>query len=175
MQKGKYYILYSKTSKISKNNNKFMKIGIDCRIYSSNFTGIGRYTYELVQHFIQLNQKLKNPNELILFFNNPEYENFQKHKNDKNIKKILVNSPHYSFSEQTKFLKILNKQNLDIVHFPHFNVPIFYRKPFIVTIHDLTLTLFNGRKMTKFYHRWAYNLTIKNAVKKAKKNNCNFK
>ncbi len=142
-----------------------MKIGIDCRMYRSNFTGIGRYTYELVQHFIEFNKNLKNPHQLILFFNHPEYENS---KTSENVKKILVNSPHYSFSEQTKFLKILNKENLDIIHFPHFNVPIFYKKPFIATIHDLTLTLFNGRKMTKFHHRLAYNLTIKNTVKKAK-------
>jgi len=85
------------------------------------------------------------------------------------VKKVLVNAPHYSLKEQTKFLKALNKENCSMVHFPHFNVPNFYRKPYIVTIHDLTLSLFPGRKMTKWYHRLAYHFTIKNAVKKAKK------
>ena len=143
-----------------------MKIGIDCRLFSSKFTGIGRYTHELVDHYVKLNNKLDKPHELVLFFNNPEFKKF---KTTENVKKVLVDAKHYSFAEQTKFLLKLNKEKLDVVHFPHFNVPIFYRRPYVVTIHDLTLNFFPGQKMTKFYHRFAYNLTIKNATKRAKK------
>ncbi|MDA1060239.1 MAG: glycosyltransferase family 1 protein [bacterium] len=143
-----------------------MRIGIDCRLFSSNFTGIGRYTHELVGNIIELNRHLKEPHQLVLFFNNPEFHQF---KTIAPIKKILVNAKHYSIKEQTRFLRLLNKEKLDHVHFPHFNVPIFYRRPYTVTIHDLTLSLFPGRKMTKWYHRLAYYLTIKNATKKAKK------
>jgi len=143
-----------------------MRIGIDCRLFSSNFTGIGRYTHELVDNIIELNRKLKEPHQLVLFFNNPEYHNF---KTIAPIKKVLVNAKHYSLKEQTRFLRILNKEKLDHVHFPHFNVPILYRRPYTVTIHDLTLSLFPGRKMTKWYHRLAYYFTIKNATKRAKK------
>ena len=140
-----------------------MRLGIDCRFFSQNFTGIGRYTHELVDHFAQA---LKPSDELILFFNNPEYKNYQPPA--KNIKKILVNAPHYSLKEQTHFLKHLRQANCDIVHFPHFNVPLLYRRPYIVTIHDLILTLFPGNKMTKWYHRLAYNLTIRNAIRTAR-------
>lgn len=143
-----------------------MKIGIDCRLFSSTFTGIGRYTHELVDHYIDLNNKLDKPHQLVLFFNKPEFKKF---KAVENVKKVLVDAKHYSFAEQTKFLFKLNKEKLDIVHFPHFNVPIFYRRPYVVTIHDLTLNFFPGQKMTKFYHRFAYNLTIKNATRRAKK------
>ena len=143
-----------------------MKIGIDCRIFSSKFTGIGRYTNELVNHFLELNSKLENPHQIVLFFNSPEYHEF---KTLFPIKKILVNAKHYSLKEQLGFWLKLRKEKCDIVHFPHFNVPILYRKPYLVTIHDLTLSLFPGRKMTKWYHRLAYYLTIKNAVKTAKK------
>ena len=143
-----------------------MKIGIDCRIFSSKFTGIGRYTHELVNHYTKLNAELKSPHELVLFFNNPEFREF---KESKNVKKVLVDARHYSMSEQFKFLKILNKECLDVVHFPHFNLPIFYRRPYIVTIHDLTLSLFPGQKMTKWFQRLAYNIVIRRATKKAKK------
>ena len=143
-----------------------MKIGIDCRLFSSTFTGIGRYTHELVDHYIDLNNKLDKPHQLVLFFNKPEFKKF---KAVENVKKVLVDAKHYSFAEQTKFLFKLNKEKLDTVHFPHFNVPIFYRRPYVVTIHDLTLNFFPGQKMTKFYHRFAYNLTIKNATRRAKK------
>lgn len=150
-----------------------MRIGIDCRMYSSSFTGIGRYTHELVENIIRLNKKLKNPHEIILFFNDPEYKNFNSPALAKtpltHTKKILVNAKHYSLKEQTHFLKKLNAAKLDLAYFPHFNVPILYRKPYILTIHDLTLNLFPGRKMTKIHHRIAYHLTINNATKRAKK------
>lgn len=144
-----------------------MKLGIDCRIISSRFTGIGRYTHELVTRLIKLNDTKEKPDQIVLFFNDPEYYEFA--TNSPHVKKILVNARHYSLAEQTKFLRTLNKENCDLVHFPHFNVPILYKKPFIVTIHDLTLSLFPGRKMTRLHHRLAYHKTIKNAVKKAKK------
>lgn len=147
-----------------------MKIGIDCRIFSSEFTGIGRYTHELVTGIIRLNNSLPKPHELVLFFNEPQYLNFTSTKTAaRHVKKVLVNAKHYSLAEQTKFLTKLNQENLDIVHFPHFNVPILYLRPFTVTIHDLTLSIFPGQKMTKWYHRLGYQLTIKNAVKKTKK------
>jgi len=132
-------------------------------MYSSNFTGIGRYTHELVDRIIRLAKK----HEIVLFFNAPEFKKFK--IPSKNVKKVLVNAKHYSFAEQTHFLKKLNQAKCSIVHFPHFNVPILYRKPYTVTIHDLTLSLFPGKKMTRFYHRLAYHFTIKNAVHRAKK------
>ncbi|MBA4336500.1 hypothetical protein C0416_01870 [bacterium] len=140
-----------------------MKIGIDCRIYSSKFTGIGRYVYELVHRISKLDQT----NQYVLFFNNPEFDEFTPPAN--NFKKILVDAPIYSLKEQTSFLKAINKENLDLMHFTHFNAPIFYGKPSIVTIHDLTLSFFPGKKKRSFLHRIGYYLTLRSVVKKAKK------
>lgn len=140
-----------------------MRIGIDCRIYSSKFTGIGRYVYELIHRIAKLDQA----NEYILFFNNPEFENFTEPSS--NFKKVLVNAPIYSLKEQTSFLKALNKEKLDLMHFTHFNAPIFYNRPSIVTIHDLTLSFYPGKKKRSILHRIGYHLTIRNVVKKAKK------
>jgi glycosyltransferase involved in cell wall biosynthesis len=140
-----------------------MRIGIDCRMYSSHFTGIGRYVFELVENL----QELDNQNDYYLFFNEPEFNNFQ--ASNPNFHKVLVDVKHYSLAEQTKLKTILNKYDLDLMHFTHFNAPIFYKKPRIVTIHDLTLHFFPGKKMTSFLFRWAYNLTIRAAVKRAKK------
>lgn len=143
-----------------------MRIGIDCRMFGLKFTGIGRCAYELVKHMILANEKLEHPHQIVLFFNKNEYHEFPE---SKNVKKILVNAQHYSLAEQTRFLFMLYKEHLDIVHFPHFNVPLLYRKPYTVTIHDLTLSLFPGNKMTKWYQRFAYHTVIRNAVKTAKK------
>ncbi len=138
-----------------------MRIGIDCRMYSARFTGIGRYVFELV-HFLA---KIDRKNQYILFFNEPEYSQF---KATGRFQKVLVNAPHYSFREQAVFLKILNAQKLDLMHFTHFNRPIFYFRRSIVTIHDLTLSFFPGRKMHQPWYRAAYHFTVKSAVQKAR-------
>ncbi len=140
-----------------------MRIGIDCRMYSPKFTGIGRYVYELVQHL----QKTDSTNEYYLFFNDPIYSEVT--ITQPNFHKVKVNAKHYSLAEQTKFLFILNSHKLDVMHFTHFNAPILYRRPSVVTIHDLTLHFFPGKKMTSFIHRAAYQLTIRAVTKHAQK------
>lgn len=138
-----------------------MHIGIDCRMYSSHFTGIGRYVFELVENLQQIDRE----NEYFLFFNQPEFNNFQ--PGAPNFHKVLVNVKHYSLAEQTSFKKTLDLYRLDLMHFTHFNAPIFYRRPSIVTIHDLTLHFFPGKIMNSPLHRLAYALTVRSAVKKA--------
>jgi len=146
-----------------------MKIGIDCRIYSSKFTGIGRYTHELVKNLIRINDEKMRPHEIVLFFNDQEFHEYT--PPNPSVKKVLANARHYSFAEQIKFLRILNSQHLDFMHFPHFNVPYFYYRPYTVTIHDLTISLFPGKgnKIWKFFQKIAYDIIIKNATVKAKK------
>jgi glycosyltransferase involved in cell wall biosynthesis len=140
-----------------------MKIGIDARMYSSGFTGIGRYTFELIRNLAKLDQE----NEFVIFLNSPEFENFRPPAS--NFRKVKVNASHYSLREQTAFLRILNKEKLDLVHFTHFNSPLLYRGKYVTTIHDLTLSFFPGKKMNDWLHRAAYNLVLKKGVKKAAK------
>ncbi|EKD66217.1 MAG: glycosyl transferase, group 1 [uncultured bacterium (gcode 4)] len=140
-----------------------MKIWIDCRMYSTHFTGIWRYVYELVSYLESHDTK----NEYVLFFNEPHFSNYN--VPSVRFKKVLINAKHYSYKEQTIFLYKLYKEKLDLMHFTHFNAPLFYFRPSIVTIHDLTLSFYPGKKMTKHHHRLAYNLTIKNITKRAVK------
>lgn len=140
-----------------------MKIGIDARMYSSEFTGIGRYVYELIENL----QLVDHKNEYVIFLNPEEYAKFE--PKNKRIRKVMVKAQHYSFAEQVSFLRILKKAKLDLMHFTHFNVPILYRRPSIVTIHDLTLSFYPGKKMNSWIHRLAYNVVLKNAVRHAKK------
>lgn len=134
-----------------------MKIGIDARIYSDAFTGIGRYTFELVKRLISNHPE----HDWVLFMNAPEYE---KYSFPKNVKKVKTQARHYSLAEQTSFLKALNQEKCDLIHFPHFNLPLFYKKPYIVTIHDTTISYFPGKKKNKWWHKAAYNLIIRHAI-----------
>ena len=98
-----------------------MKIGIDARIYSSKFTGIGRYVFEIVNRVPPLAKDI----DFVVFLSPGEFEEFQEKPN---VKKVLAPEGHYSFAEKTSFLKKINSSELDLIHFPHFNVPIFYKK-----------------------------------------------
>lgn len=139
-----------------------MRIGIDARMYSTEFTGIGRYVYELVKQLKEVDDK----NEYVLFMNEPEYSKFE---DSKRFKKVLVKARHYSVREQLGYLWALRRAKLDLMHFTHFNAPILYRRPSVVTIHDLTLSFFPGKKMNSAFYRTAYNIVLKSAVKNARK------
>ncbi len=140
-----------------------MKIGIDCRIYSSKFTGIGRYVFELTDRIAKMN----DDNDYYLFLNKPEFDDY--HSPSPRFKKVLADAPIYSLREQTHFNKILKKYKLDLMHFTHFNAPIFYKGTSIVTIHDLTLSFYPGNKKRSIFHRFGYAITLRSAVNKAKK------
>jgi glycosyltransferase involved in cell wall biosynthesis len=140
-----------------------MRIGIDCRMYSTKFTGIGKYTKQLVENLAKIDQE----NEYFLYFNKEEFENFRPLA--PNFHKIEVNAPHYSLREQTKFALALYQTKPDIVHFTHFNSPLLYFGKQITTIHDLTLHFYPGLKNNGLLHKLAYKLIFRSSITKASK------
>jgi glycosyltransferase involved in cell wall biosynthesis len=108
-----------------------MRIGIDARFYGSGGKGLGRYTEKLIANL----EKLDKQNQYFIFLGRANFGSYQ--PQNANFKKVLAPYLHYSWQEQVFFPHLLNKYGLDLVHFLHFNVPFFYRRPYIVTIHDL--------------------------------------
>ena len=138
-----------------------MKIGLDLRMLGGG-SGIDRYITELSHEIL----KQDKTNKYVLFFRNADKSaNYTQYGQ----KIVIANIPHYSLAEQIKLPAILKREKLDLVHFPHFNVPIFYKRPFVVTIHDLTHTLFPGRKKLHFFHRFAYRLVFANAIRNSRR------
>lgn len=105
-----------------------MRIGIDARFY--NESGVGRYLRNLILNLEALDKK----NEYFIFLLAKDYPQFS---TSLNFRKQEANFAWYGFAEQFKMPQLLKKFQLDLVHFPHFNVPIFYQGKFVVTIHDL--------------------------------------
>lgn len=140
-----------------------MKILIDARLYGPKNTGNGRYTKELIENLAKVDHK---NNYIILF----KKEGFNEINLPGNFKKVLADFKHYSFEEQFKLPFIINKFKPDLVHFPHFNVPIFYFGKFVVTIHDLIMHKYKKGSATsrKFpiYQIWriGYYLSFAKAV-----------
>lgn len=145
-----------------------MRILIDARLYGLENAGLGRYVINLVKELVIVDRK----NEYIVLLRK---KYFNRLKFPGNWKKVLVDFRHYSLIEQTKLPGIIKKYNPDIVHFPHFNVPIFCGKPFVITIHDVLMHKQKGRETTTlpFYlyslKRMGYRLIFDTAVRKAAK------
>jgi len=140
-----------------------MKIGIDARMYGAKFTGIGRYTAEMVANLA----KLDTENEYVLFMRKDAFEAFE--PPNERFKKVIADFKHYSVGEQLGFPGVIKREKVDLMHFTHFNAPLFYWGPFVVTIHDLTLSFFPGKKMNGLLHRVAYHVVIRSVTRRAKK------
>jgi len=146
-----------------------MRIGIDARFYGSVGKGLGRYAQKLIENL----EKIDRENQYFIFLLKENFEEYQ--PKNKNFHKILADYRWYTFSEQIDMPKILNRYDLDLVHFPHFNVPFFYRKKFVITIHDLILLHFPTFKNTRLnpFFYWikylAYKFIIGSAIRRSKK------
>jgi glycosyltransferase involved in cell wall biosynthesis len=154
------------------NSNTRRRIGIDARFYGPLGKGLGRYVQEVVDNLIKLDFADKQEFEYVIFLGKDNFNDF--HIDSPLVRKKLVSLSWYSWQEQLFFPFILKREKLDLVHFPHFNVPIFSTIPFVVTIHDLILTRFPSRRAsmlpTAFYwfKQAAYRLVIRAAVSRAK-------
>ncbi|MDD5489409.1 MAG: glycosyltransferase family 1 protein [Candidatus Moranbacteria bacterium] len=146
-----------------------MKIGIDARFFGSIGKGLGRYTQKLIENLERIDRK----NQYYIFLRKENWDEYR--PQGPNFLKVMANIPWYGFQEQLQFPKLLKKFELDLVHFPHFNVPIFYNGKFVVTIHDLILFHYPTRRASAlspffyFFKKLAHRLVIRIAVKKSEK------
>ncbi len=143
------------------------RIGIDCRLWGVKHTGIGRYTQKLVENL----QEIGDNNEYIIFCRSEDEDDI---KTSVGWKKVSADIPHYTLGEQTSLVQIFLKENLDLLHVPHFNVPIFYPKKFVITIHDILWHTKKGFDVTTlppltYLAKYAgYRLVVRNAASRAK-------
>jgi len=146
-----------------------MRIVIDARMYGLEHAGIGRYVLNLVKEL----EKKDKKNDYYLLLRKNYYQKLS-FKNKK-FKKILADIPHYSVKEQLLLPKIIKKIKPDLVHFPHFNVPLFYQGKYIVTIHDLIKHQSKGKETTTrlpflYWPKYVlYRLIIFLAIKRARR------
>lgn len=144
-----------------------MRIGIDARFYGTLGKGLGRYTEKLIEHL----ERIDKEHEYVIFL---RQENFSEYtpKNHHFTKKIAQYA-WYGLAEQVLFVWQLYANSLDLVHFPHFNVPLLYRRKFVVTIHDLILLHYPTIRNTTRFSLWywckftVYRFVIASAIRRA--------
>ncbi|MBL7053539.1 MAG: glycosyltransferase family 4 protein [Candidatus Portnoybacteria bacterium] len=148
---------------------KGIRIGIDARLYGPKQTGPGRYVQKLIQNL----EKIDSNNQYIIFLRKENWNEYQ--PKNKNFKKVLADCHWYTLKEQILMPFKIRQAKVDLMHFPHFNVPVFCFKPFVVTIHDLILKRFPTRRVSALepFSYWfkniAYHLVIYSAIKRSKK------
>jgi glycosyltransferase involved in cell wall biosynthesis len=144
-----------------------MRVGIDARLW--NETGVGRYIRNLVKELEVLDKK----NEYILFVSKGLKIKDLRLKSTFRI--VEVDISWHTIEEQLKFPQILKKEDLDLMHFPYFSVPMSYNRPFVITIHDLIINHYPTGKASTLpaplyqLKRFGYAQVLKSALNRAKK------
>jgi glycosyltransferase involved in cell wall biosynthesis len=121
---------------VSKRQGK--RICVDARFYGTG-SGLARYTRELLEHLA----KLRTPHIFIVLLLEEDVPAFK--RSGLPFEVLPTTIRHYTFREQLGLSGQLERAGLDLVHFTNFNYPIRYRKPFVVTVHDVTLLEYSGR------------------------------
>jgi glycosyltransferase involved in cell wall biosynthesis len=145
-----------------------MRILIDGRLYGLENAGLGRYVINLVEYL----QKEDRRSEYYILLRGKYFDDL---KLAGNWKKVLADFRHYTVAEQLKLPEIISKINPDLTHFLHFNVPVFWKGKFVVTIHDMLMHKYVGLSATTlpapiyWLKRFAYKEIFKYAVLKSSK------
>lgn len=132
-----------------------LRIGFDCR---HNLSGIGSYITNLLEQFSTIDSQ----NEFVLF----GMVNSFTHK--KNFHNIPMDIPIYNLKEQFVINQVATRSKLDLLHIPHYNIPIAYKGNIITTVHDiihLKFPEFLPNKLAYYYAKYL----LKSALKKSKK------
>lgn len=142
-----------------------MNIGFDFRMGGTLHAGIGRYAFELLKAMLEIDQQ----DTFYVFYN----ESVAKTDLDEldqslNVELVKVSARHYSIAEQTTFLRVINNTPVDVIFFPNFNHPIWYKKPFVVTIHDMVHHRISGHKKSRWLWFRAYQMEMQHAARGSK-------
>lgn len=116
-----------------------LRWGFDARLAGLANTGIGRYSEEILQRVLGRRPDVdwvvwvRTAQQLPWLAERVKTAAAQ----GITITIRVANIPHYSVAEQSWWVAELLAARLDLLHVPHFNVPLLYYRPFVVTIHDL--------------------------------------
>ena len=90
-----------------------------------------------MEELVQGLQNIDTEHRFVLFLKKENFDACKIHNN--RFEKVLADVHWYTLKEQLLMPKLIERQELDLVHYPHWNVPLFSKTPFVVTIHDLIL------------------------------------
>ncbi|MBU1039222.1 glycosyltransferase family 4 protein [Patescibacteria group bacterium] len=145
-----------------------MRLAIDARLFGPRqHRGLGRYLSNLINQLAK-QDKLNDYFLLINPKNSEQPENLPS-----NFHLVKAPWPVYGLAEQFFLPRLIVKLKVDLVHYPHFNVPWLTPRPYLVTVHDLIIHHFpfsrtsSLPKFLYFIKLSVYYAVIKRAVSRA--------
>lgn len=135
-----------------------MKIALDLRRIKN--PGIGRYMKCLTETLVSVAPE----HEYVLILPTDGSDELNVH--GARVTKIRTSLRYYSLREQFALPRILREHNIDLLHSPHFNLPLFSPCPSVVTIHDV-IYLACKEDLASRVGRAYYRVMMSAAVRKA--------
>ncbi|MNK85326.1 Capsular glucan synthase [compost metagenome] len=135
-----------------------MRVGIDGRMLYH--TGIGRYIQNLLTYLP------REGVEIVAWLNAQGMKD--ERLDNPYLERRLCEVPVFHPLEHWEIAKEAQSANLDLLHAPHYNAPVFYRGRLVVTIHDLIPLRCPGTmrlKAGEAYFSWL----VKHSVKRAER------
>lgn len=163
-----------------------IRLGLDARLAGIKHAGLGRYTLELAAwlplllpanyqlvYFVATKPQIREITDRLAAL--PLARGRLVKDCLGRIEFVLAPIPHYSLAEQTVWPKLIAAANLELLHVPHFNVPLRLprRLKLVITIHDLLWHEEKGRQVTtlsgwKYDLKYlGYRLVVRHAVRRA--------
>lgn len=123
-----------------------MRIGIDCRHIlhpdGGEGAGVGHYVHHLVTSLLAE----PDENEYVLFFDNHDVAEAKREIVGRDPRVTVRVLPFRSFRRALPFVyshmvvaSVFERERLDVLHGPANVVPLFYRRPWVVTVHDVAI------------------------------------
>ena len=150
-----------------------MRIVIDARLYGSRHGGLGRYIQQLVLQLPLLDPSIT----WLLLMGDQARADYIADIGTIPSNATIVHAPWrwYTLAEQIYLPRLIRQLKPDLTHYPHFNVPLFASRPFVVTIHDLIIHHFPSSRATTLpslvygVKLLAYRLIMRQAVRRSRR------
>ena len=136
-----------------------MRIAIDIR--KINEFGVGTYIWNLVRNLAVID----NRNEYLLIGSHRNFHELGPLPS--NFRQFYQPEGHGLWRDHITIPLALRRQNIDLVHVPHHEAPLFSPSKLVVTVHDCVHLLFPQEDSSKFQTYRSY-LRTKKVVQKAK-------
>jgi len=152
-----------------------MKVIYDARLISLPFSGLGRYTYSILNALLK---SYSNPDlelEILLWSGmdrakNPFLKSLEQYEQSGRCKLQYLKARPISLTQHLFISRYVNKSGGDLYFYPHFDMPIGVKLPSIFVIHDLIpLKVGNYIEELSFLKRFYFSTMIKIGLRHASK------
>lgn len=139
-----------------------MRIALDGRTFT--WAGIGRYTRSLTRALLRVAPQ----HDFVLMVSARDRQAVREALPIKRLEVRSVEGEYYTWREHVIFWQQLQHLGADLYHFTHFNVPLFFGRPYVVTVHDTTRFYFPGQTRQHLARQVLFEYVFRRAVERAR-------